>query len=51
MGRVMSRAVLPQVLELAAAGRIRPERVTSGVVGWDDAAEEILEPETKLVVR
>lgn len=36
-GRVHARAVMPHVLELAAAGNIHPERVTIAVVPWDDA--------------
>jgi threonine dehydrogenase-like Zn-dependent dehydrogenase len=49
-GRVMARSVIPELLDLAAAGRLHPERVTSKVVRWDDAAEAVAEPETKLVV-
>ena len=41
IGRAMARADMPAVLELAAAGRLRPERVTSRVAGWDDALEAI----------
>lgn len=50
IGRVMSRAVMPKVLDLVADGRIAPERVTSRLVDWDRAAEAVLEPETKLIV-
>lgn len=50
IGRVMARAEMPAVLELAAAGKLRPERVTSRVAGWDDAVEAIAEPQTKLVI-
>jgi threonine dehydrogenase-like Zn-dependent dehydrogenase len=49
-GRVHSRAVLPKVLELISDGRIRPEQVTSAVVPWDEAAEALATPRTKLVV-
>jgi alcohol dehydrogenase len=50
-GRVHARGAMPQVLELAAAGRLHPERVTSGVVAWADAPEALLEGGwTKLVV-
>jgi alcohol dehydrogenase len=49
-GRVMARPIIPKLLELAAAGRLRPERVTSKVVPWEQAAEAVPEPETKLVV-
>jgi len=50
IGRAMSRASLPAVLDLAAAGAIAPERVTSRVTSWDRAAEAVLEPETKLII-
>ena len=50
-GRVHAREAMPQVLELAAAGRLHPERVTSGIVAWADASEALLEGGwTKLVV-
>ncbi len=49
-GRVMARPIIPEVLELAAAGQLHPERVTSRVVAWEDAPEAVGEPETKLVV-
>jgi alcohol dehydrogenase len=49
-GRVMARAVIPAILEHAAARHIHPERVTSRVVAWDDAAEAVGDPETKLIV-
>ena len=50
-GRVHAREAMPQVLELAAAGRLHPERVTSRVVAWADASEALLERGwTKLVV-
>jgi alcohol dehydrogenase len=50
IGRVMARAVIPEVLELTAGGGLQPERVTSKVVAWDDAADAVGEAETKLVV-
>ena len=50
VGRAMARADLPAVLEHIAAGRLRPERVTSRVVPWEAAGEAVLEFETKLVV-
>jgi threonine dehydrogenase-like Zn-dependent dehydrogenase len=49
-GRAMARALIPQALELVAAGRLRPELVTSRVAPWDAAAEAVLQEETKLVV-
>lgn len=48
--RVMARPLIPEILELAAAGTLHPEAVTSKVVAWDDAAEAVPEPETKLIV-
>ena len=51
-GRVHARPAIPHVLELAGAGRIEPERVTTRVVDWDDAAAALLERDwTKLVFR
>ena len=35
VGRAMARADLPDVLDHVAAGRLRPERVTSRVVPWE----------------
>ncbi len=49
IGRPMSRAMLPHVLELVADGRIAPERITSRVVDWDRADEAIAQRETKLI--
>jgi alcohol dehydrogenase len=42
-GRANAREAIPHVLELAASGALRPERVTSSVVPWSDAAEALLE--------
>jgi alcohol dehydrogenase len=50
IGRAMSRATLPAVLDLVAAGSLAPERVTSRVTTWDRAPEAVLEPETKLII-
>ena len=51
-GRVHARPAMPHVLELAASGRIAPERVTTRVVDWDDAPAALLERDwTKLVFR
>jgi alcohol dehydrogenase len=49
-GRVMARPAIPAILEHAAAGDLHPERVTSRVVAWDDAADAVGDPETKLIV-
>jgi alcohol dehydrogenase len=50
IGRPMARPTIPKVLDLVAAGRIHPERVTSAVTAWDDAAGAVGEAQTKLVV-
>jgi alcohol dehydrogenase len=49
-GRVMARSIMPEILERAAGGDLHPERVTSRVVDWDDAADAVGDPETKLIV-
>lgn len=49
-GRVHARPVMPEVLELIAAGRLSPELVTTELVAWDDAAEALAEHTAKLVV-
>jgi len=50
-GRCHAAALLPEVVGLIEAGRLRPEAVTTRVVDWKDAAEAFLEPAIKLVVR
>jgi threonine dehydrogenase-like Zn-dependent dehydrogenase len=50
IGRSMARPAIPAILDLVAAGRLRPELVTSATVPWDDAPEALLEPATKLVI-
>jgi alcohol dehydrogenase len=40
---------MPAILDLVAAGRLRPQLVTSATVAWDDAPQALLEPATKLV--
>jgi len=42
-GRVHAREAMPKVLDLAAAGALEPERVTTSVVPWDDAPAALLE--------
>jgi alcohol dehydrogenase len=49
-GRVHSRGVLPEVLELISSGTIDPERVITDVVAWEDAAEAWASPRMKLIV-
>jgi threonine dehydrogenase-like Zn-dependent dehydrogenase len=51
-GRANAREAMPHVLELAAAGAVRPELVTSRVVDWSDAAPALVERDwTKLVIQ
>ena len=50
LGRAMARPAIPAILELVAAGRLRPQLVTSATAAWDDAPEALLEPTTKLVI-
>ena len=49
-GRVMARPVMPEILDLTAAGDLHPEQVTSSVVAWEQAPDAVLEPTTKLVI-
>jgi alcohol dehydrogenase len=49
VGRAMARADLPDVLELLAAGRFDPSRITDRVLPFRDAQTALLEPHTKLV--
>jgi threonine dehydrogenase-like Zn-dependent dehydrogenase len=49
-GRAHARPAIPAILDLAAAGRIAPERVTTDVVPWEDAPQELARPRTKLVM-
>ena len=49
--RVDAREAIGHVLDLAASGALRPERVTTSVVSWADAADALLECDwTKLVI-
>ncbi len=50
-GRAHAAALLPEVLPLIDAGRLRPAEVTTRVVEWEDAAAAWVEPAIKLVVR
>ena len=51
VGRCHAAALLPEVMELIGAGRLRPEAVTTRVVDWEDAPSAFLEPAIKLIVR
>jgi alcohol dehydrogenase len=50
MGRTMARPAIPAILALVAAGRLRPQLVTSATAAWDEAPMALLEPTTKLVI-
>ncbi|HMD57883.1 MAG TPA: alcohol dehydrogenase catalytic domain-containing protein [Solirubrobacteraceae bacterium] len=50
-GRANAREAMPHVLELAAAGTLRPELVTSATVAWADAESALVEGDwIKLVI-
>jgi threonine dehydrogenase-like Zn-dependent dehydrogenase len=50
-GRVHAREAIPRVLELAASGAFEPQRITTRVIGWDDAEAALAECDwTKLVI-
>jgi alcohol dehydrogenase len=51
IGRCHAAALLPEVVALIEAGRLRPEEVTTRVVDWDEAPGAWPEPAIKLVVR
>jgi alcohol dehydrogenase len=42
--------VIPEVLALVSAGRLDPALVTSAVVPFEDAADALAEPPTKLIL-
>jgi len=44
------RATLPDVINLIASGKFRPELITTLLAKWEDAAEAFLERTTKVVV-
>jgi alcohol dehydrogenase len=50
IGRAHAASLLPQVMPLIAARRLRPEEVTTRVVPWERASEAWLEDTIKLVV-
>jgi alcohol dehydrogenase len=49
IGRSMARPAIPAILNLVAAGRLRPQLVTSATATFDDAPTALLEPTTKFV--
>ena len=44
------RATLPEVLDLIASGKFHPEKITTLLANWEDAAEAFLARTTKVVV-
>jgi threonine dehydrogenase-like Zn-dependent dehydrogenase len=50
IGPGMARPAMPAILDLVAAGRLRPQLITSATAAWNDAAEAMVEPATKLIV-
>lgn len=50
-GRVHARPAMPEVLALAERGTLRPELITTRIVGWSDAVESLIERDwTKLIL-
>ena len=49
-GRGHARPAIPALIELVAAGRLRPELVTSQVADWETAPEALSHPPRKLVL-
>jgi threonine dehydrogenase-like Zn-dependent dehydrogenase len=49
-GRAMARATMPAVIDRIASGDLHPDRVTSNVAAWEQAAEAVAEAQTKLVI-
>jgi alcohol dehydrogenase len=51
IGRAHAVSLLPEVMPMIADRRLRPEEVTTRVVGWDEAPTAWLEDSIKLVVK
>jgi len=51
IGRAHAAALLPEVMPLIAAGRLRPGEVTTRVVDWEEGPTAFGEPAIKLVVQ
>ena len=49
-GRCHARAVIPDVADAIAAGRLHPEVIATRRAAWADAATAMAEPAVKLVV-
>jgi threonine dehydrogenase-like Zn-dependent dehydrogenase len=50
LGRAHAVSLLPEVMALIAAGRLRPAEVTTRVVDWEEAPRAYLEDSIKLVI-
>jgi alcohol dehydrogenase len=50
IGRAHSAALLAEVIDLVAEGRLHPEQVTTSVIGWEDAPALYTVDTVKLVV-
>jgi alcohol dehydrogenase len=44
------RASLPEVLDLIQSKKFQPEKITTLLADWEDAAEAFLERTTKVIV-
>jgi threonine dehydrogenase-like Zn-dependent dehydrogenase len=49
-GRANSRAGIPHVLALIESGKLNPEKLTTRLSGWADAAEAFKDPSPKVVI-
>jgi len=50
VARNNARTHIPAVLDLVAAGKIEPARVTDRIVAWAEAEEALSDPPDKLVI-
>jgi len=50
IGRAHSAALLAEVIDVVAEGRLHPEQVTTSVIGWEDAPDLYTVDTVKLVV-
>jgi threonine dehydrogenase-like Zn-dependent dehydrogenase len=50
IGAGMARPLMPEILEMIARGRLRPELIVSSTVAWDEAPEAMTQPGAKLIV-
>jgi threonine dehydrogenase-like Zn-dependent dehydrogenase len=50
IGRAHSAALLAEVVDLVADGRLHPEQVTTSVIGWEEAPDRYTDDTVKLVV-